>query len=41
MKVFYFKEALVSLSKVIEIEKKEGYVHGSLAVFLKQCVITI
>lgn len=35
MKMFYFKEALVSLSNVIEIEEKEGYVHGSLAVFFK------
>lgn len=35
MQIFYFKEALVSLSKVIDIEEKEGYVFGSLAVFFK------
>lgn len=35
MKLFYFKEALISLSKVIDIEEKEGYMYGGLVVFLK------
>lgn len=35
MEIFYFKEALVSLSQVIDIEERQGYMYGGLAVFLK------